>query len=119
MTSRSLLCLAVLFAGGLLGQTAQREVAITIDDLPFAQSGSQACDYDRLVASTKRLLTPIRERHIPVTAFVIGGNCGKLTGEQRRTVLGLWRDAGVELGNHTYSHRGLNTATIAEYEQDI
>jgi peptidoglycan-N-acetylglucosamine deacetylase len=103
----------------LLGQPANREVAITIDDLPFAQSGPQACDYEQLRLLTDRLLTPIRGRRVPVTAFVIGGNCPKLTPEQRQSILGLWTGAGAELGNHTFSHQGLNTMPIAEYEKDI
>ncbi len=111
--------LGIVSAAIAFAQLPGREVAVTIDDLPFAQSGPQACEYDRLRAMTEQLLTPIRQRHIPVTAFVIGGNCPKLSGEQRRAVLRLWTSAGAELGNHTYSHHGLNTMPIAEYEQDI
>jgi peptidoglycan/xylan/chitin deacetylase (PgdA/CDA1 family) len=31
----------------------------------------------------------------------------------------MWMDAGAEIGNHTYSHRGLNNTPIEEYEADI
>jgi peptidoglycan/xylan/chitin deacetylase (PgdA/CDA1 family) len=104
----------------LPGQAARRLVAITIDDLPMAQSGPDACDYPRLLDTTRRLLQPIRDARIPVTAFVIGTNCPDLTAEQRRTVLQLWRSAGALLGNHTYSHRPLREARqIEEYEADI
>ncbi|MDC6625710.1 polysaccharide deacetylase family protein, partial [Leclercia adecarboxylata] len=30
-----------------------------------------------------------------------------------------WRDAGVELGNHTYGHVDLHAIGLAAYEQDI
>jgi peptidoglycan-N-acetylglucosamine deacetylase len=96
-----------------------REVAITIDDLPVAQSGAAACEYERLTDLTRRLLEPIRAGHVPVTAFVIGTNCTALTFEQRRAVLRQWQQAGAELGNHTWSHRNLDTMTLADYEADI
>jgi peptidoglycan/xylan/chitin deacetylase (PgdA/CDA1 family) len=102
-----------------LPAAAQRSVAITIDDLPVAQSGPQACDFDRLVPLTSRLLAPIRKDRIPVTAFVIAGNCPKLTPEQRRQVLRTWIHAGVELGNHTYSHHDFNSTSAGDFEQDI
>jgi peptidoglycan-N-acetylglucosamine deacetylase len=31
----------------------------------------------------------------------------------------LWVEAGAEIGNHSYSHRGLNDMPIEEYEQNI
>lgn len=98
---------------------ADRTVAITIDDLPFAQSGPHACRGNTLLASTRQLLRPLREQQVPVTAFVVGNNCPALTPDQRRTVLREWQDAGATLGNHTFSHLGLNEAPIAEYERDI
>jgi peptidoglycan/xylan/chitin deacetylase (PgdA/CDA1 family) len=96
-----------------------REVAITIDDLPVAHSGPNACQPERLKEQTTRLLEPLRARRIPVTAFVVGRACPDLSPAERKQALELWRSAGVELGNHTYSHRDLNDMPIAEYEADI
>jgi peptidoglycan/xylan/chitin deacetylase (PgdA/CDA1 family) len=31
----------------------------------------------------------------------------------------MWLDAGLELGNHTYSHLDLNTTPLAEFEDDV
>jgi len=98
---------------------SRREVAITIDDLPFAQSGKGACEFKRLRASTDRLLAPIRARHVPVTAFAIAGSCASLSYLERRTILRSWIAAGAEIGNHTYSHQGLNSIPIEKYERDI
>ncbi len=109
--------LFVVIAGLLAAQ--RKQVAVTIDDLPWAQSLEGQCDYDRLTAQTKRLLAPIRADHMPVTAFAIAGNCPNLSDDQYRAVLRQWMDAGAQIGNHTYSHRGLNTSPIAEYEADI
>ena len=102
-----------------LAWAAPRQVAITIDDLPVAHSGPGACGFDRLMELTGRLLKPIREGKVPVTAFVIAGNCEALTDAQWRGALKLWMDAGAEIGNHTWSHQSLTTTPVAEYEADI
>jgi peptidoglycan/xylan/chitin deacetylase (PgdA/CDA1 family) len=94
-----------------------REVAITIDDLPMAQSGP--CTLDKLRPHTEQLLAPIREQRIPVTAFVIGANCPDIARDDRRDLLRMWQQAGAEIANHTFSHRTLNSMPIADYEQDI
>ena len=31
----------------------------------------------------------------------------------------MWLDAGIELGNHTFSHRSLNAIPLEEYEDDF
>jgi peptidoglycan/xylan/chitin deacetylase (PgdA/CDA1 family) len=98
---------------------AQRQVAITFDDLPVRQSGATACGYAKLVTFTSRLLKPFSAERIPLAAFVIGSNCPDLSPQQRRTVLRMWTTAGAELGNHTFSHNGLNNMAIEEYEKDI
>jgi len=115
-----LICLCsvvAVFQNPTFGQ--ERQVAITFDDLPVAQSGATACEEPGLTSLTKRLLAPFQENEVPLTAFVIGGRCSELTAEQRSEVLKLWIAAGAEVGNHTYSHRGLNNTPIEEYEQDI
>ena len=73
----------------------------------------------RLQNLTKRLLEPFRAGRVPLTGFVVAGNCAVLSTEHKRGVLRLWTGAGAELGNHTYSHPGLNTTPIEEYERDI
>jgi peptidoglycan/xylan/chitin deacetylase (PgdA/CDA1 family) len=102
-----------------LASPAERRVAITIDDLPVAHSGGNACEFSRLQDFTRRLLEPFRAGRVPLTGFVVAGGCPALSTEQRRSVLRLWTGAGAELGNHTYSHPGLNATPIEEYERDI
>lgn len=92
---------------------ADREVAITIDDLP--RGGDSGCDAAPLLGMTAKLMTPFREEHIPVTGFVIGSRCQDIQAE----ALKLWLDAGAELGNHTFSHGSLNETPASEYVTDI
>ncbi|MBI4875059.1 MAG: polysaccharide deacetylase family protein [Acidobacteria bacterium] len=102
-----------------LASRAERTVAVTIDDLPVAQSGAGGCEFPRLQSLTERLLEPFRVARVPLTGFVVAGNCPGLTTEEKKRILGAWQAAGAELGNHTYSHPGLNTTPIEEYERNI
>ena len=97
-----------------------REVAITFDDLPIA--GVLPRDIASSRALTDKLLRAITAHHVPVVAFV---NEGKLGGDDgaadadRVALLGRWLDAGIELGNHTYSHADFHTSSLADFEADV
>jgi len=96
---------------------ADRQVAITIDDLPRGGDGGGP-GYAEIRTMTERLLAPFRAQNIPVTGFVHPGRT-ELTAPDLHRILDLWLDAGADLGNHTWSHADLNRTTVAEYEQDI
>jgi len=117
--------LAAVFA--MLGATAsaaERAVAVTFDDLPGTTVSLVSSDVPALRATTRKLLAAFQEAKVPVVGFV---NEGKLfvdgetpaTAEQRVSVLRLWVEAGHELGNHTYSHRDLNTQPLEWFEPDV
>lgn len=89
-----------------------REVAITVDDLPLQGTPCEAVSIRDVNA---KLLAALRAAKAPVTGFVIGRQCG----EERSAIVKLWREAGAELGNHTWSHPDLNKTPLAEYEADI
>jgi peptidoglycan/xylan/chitin deacetylase (PgdA/CDA1 family) len=103
---------------------AERAVAVTFDDLPGPSGALLASDVPALRENTRKLLAAFREARVPVVGFV---NEGKLfvegetpaTAEQRIDVLRMWVQAGYELGNHTYSHRDLNTQPLEWFEQDV
>ena len=99
-------------------QTTQRTIAITIDDLPVV---STRRDLKNRREITRKLLGHIKKAKIPAIGFV---NENKLYNGERRDeaqidLLRMWTDAGLELGNHTYSHRSLNTIPLAEYQSDL
>lgn len=90
------------------------DIAITFDDLP-AQRMAHA------EALTPDLLKHFTKRRLPVVAFVNGDKLlvdGKVD-PARVALLDRWMEAGVELGNHTYSHRSLHRIPVEEYEKDI
>lgn len=110
-----LVCLAIQTSEAF-AENVQRQLAITIDDLPYADG---PCDLQQTLANTKKLLAPIRAGRVPVVGFVIGKRCQNLTAEQRRSILRLWLTAGGELGNHTWSHPDLNRTSLESYEADV
>jgi peptidoglycan/xylan/chitin deacetylase (PgdA/CDA1 family) len=96
-------------------QPPAREVAITFDDLPVA--GVLPRDLASSRALTAKLLAAMASHHIPAVGFV---NEGKLAGTSARIeLLRMWLDAGLELGNHTYSHLDLNSTPLAQFEDDV
>jgi len=104
-----LFCCAIVF-----GQ--KREVVVTFDDLPTSYEYTLQAKQEL----TKKLLGSIRSNNIPAIGFV---NESKLylPGEidERTKLLRMWLDAGLELGNHTYSHINLEKAPIEAYEEDV
>jgi len=94
-----------------------RQVAITIDDLPAASNVLPAA---AITEMTTKLLSTLRDQKIPVVGFV---NEKKLyrVGEvdQRIAALRMWLDYGFDLGNHTYSHTSLNRAGLTAWEDDV
>lgn len=103
---------------------ADRAVAVTFDDLPATPAGVVASDVESLEALTRRLLTVVREHRIPAVGFVnerqlfVTGE-GAADAERRTALLRMWLDAGLELGNHTYSHIDMNTVPLERFEADV
>lgn len=114
---RTVLLATALFASPALAQGPPREIAVTIDDLPLVGSD---LPLSALRAITEKLLAALTKESIPSVAFV---NEGKLyrTGEvdARIALLRAWRDAGAELGNHTFSHPSLHTTPLPAFEEDV
>jgi peptidoglycan/xylan/chitin deacetylase (PgdA/CDA1 family) len=113
---RVLLSAALLAA---LGATAAaqnaRQVAVTFDDLPAPYG-----DLEDMRRITSRLLESVKRHGVPAVGFV---NERKLfvKGEMdaRTELLRAWLDAGLELGNHTFSHINLQKAPLEDYKDDV
>jgi len=103
-----------------VGQTphADRQVAITIDDLPAANAAF--VDAATITDMTSHLLAQLRDQKVPAVGFV---NERKLyrAGEidERVKALAMWLDSGLELGNHTFNHTSLNRAGLKAFEDDV
>lgn len=107
-----------LFLLGALDLSAQKkEVAVTIDDLPL--NGPQF-ETARLKQMTDEFLKGIKKHRIPAVGFVNESLLYRVNEtDDRIAILKSWADAGVELGNHTFSHLGFKNATLADYQDDF
>lgn len=96
------------------GAGGRREVAVTIDDLPFVSAGNE--EAAAKLAMTRKLIAALGAERVPAIGFVIGDRAQQPGGED---ILKAWLDAGLELGNHTATHPGLNDVGITAYEADV
>ena len=112
------LCVASLPAHPQAAQKPDRQVAVTIDDLPAGMADrTTAAD---ITAMTTKLLGTLRDQKIPVVGFVNEKKLYK-PGEvdERIKALRMWLDYGFELGNHTFSHPSLNQVGLKAWEDDV
>lgn len=93
-----------------------REIAITMDDLPLVASrmdtpGNRQRATDRF----NQIIQAFQKYKVPATGFVIAGAIEKGQWE----FLEQFRKAGFMLGNHTYSHYNLNQMSAEKYIADV
>ena len=116
----AILCAALILSAAVLmgANPPDRQVAITIDDLPAA--ASDFISGADITAMTSRLLTTLRDQKVPAVGFVNEKKLYKF-GEvdERIKALQMWLEYGFELGNHTYSHASLNRVGLKAWEDDI
>lgn len=94
----------------------EHQIAITIDDLPFVGSGtSTPGNLRRTQERFMAIVNTLIENQVPATGFVIGGAIAK----NEWNLLESFRDNGLSLGNHTYTHRSLNGMSAEKYIEDI
>jgi peptidoglycan/xylan/chitin deacetylase (PgdA/CDA1 family) len=109
--------LFVVIAAVNLSAQETKEIAVTIDDLPLNGRQFEAA---RLRKMTDRFLSGLKKHQIPAVGFV---NESLLympnETDARIAILKSWSDAGVELGNHTFSHLGFRNASLADYQDDF
>jgi len=102
---------------GTSKKSLNREIAVTFDDLPAVSTQRDIGTWKEI---TTKLLKTFSSNRIPAIGFV---NENKLISdgqrdETRAALLRMWINAGLELGNHTYSHRSLNNTPLEEFESD-
>lgn len=116
---RALIACCLLLAISAFAGGPDRRIAITVDDLPWAQLGEDApAD---LQIRHARLIAALKKAGAPVTGFVNESKLevdGKLLPE-RVAMLRDWRDAGFALGNHTWGHVDLHAVGMEAYKADI
>lgn len=114
---KTFLLIATL-AVSIYAQSPQRTIAITIDDLPVVSTRGDLKNRQKI---TKNILKHLKDAKVPAIGFVNENKlyAGKERDEKQIDLLRMWIDAGLELGNHTYSHRSLNQIELGDYQADI
>jgi peptidoglycan/xylan/chitin deacetylase (PgdA/CDA1 family) len=116
---RVLLACSFLFA---ISATAQKQIAITLDDLPvatYSQNPAPGAVHEEQEI-TRSVLATLQKHHVPAIGFV---NEIKLNAPGARdayaALLQSWLDAGMDLGCHGYSHLYLSDVSLTAYEADF
>ncbi len=116
---RAALGALLLAASGVLTVPAQparaEPVALTFDDLPVFGVLRPVAEQ---AAITHKLLHGLVRHHLPATGFVNEVNLEGADQPARLALLTAWLDAGMDLGNHGYSHLSLTTTPVDEYIED-
>jgi peptidoglycan/xylan/chitin deacetylase (PgdA/CDA1 family) len=90
-------------------------VALTFDDLPAA--GSLPTGQNRTKIATA-LAAELKTSHLEGTYGFV--NAVKLENDpDAQQALRIWVDAGMNIGNHTWSHQSLNDNTAEAFEREI
>jgi peptidoglycan/xylan/chitin deacetylase (PgdA/CDA1 family) len=97
-----------------------RAVAVTFDDLPVVS----VLPLDRAGrdALTSALLAAIRRHRVPAIGFVNENKLADSAGtidSARVALLRSWLDAGLELGNHTWSHPDLHRVPLTSFQDEV
>ena len=120
MLTRSAVAVAACWSlsrGAFAQSPVRRKVAITIDDGPVSGSGRDIEAFLRISAGLRESF--VAEK-VPAIMFV---NERQLNVDGQRDarvgVLHQWLDAGLDLGNHTYSHPNLGDVSLERFMDDI
>ncbi|MBS0254341.1 MAG: polysaccharide deacetylase family protein [Proteobacteria bacterium] len=95
---------------------ARADVALTFDDLPGI---SQIDDQSYVDGFTDAILAGLKRHHWKATGFVNESKLDDLVPDHQLANLKKWLDAGMELGNHTFSHESPNAIGAEAYIDDI
>ncbi|CEG58553.1 polysaccharide deacetylase family protein [Legionella fallonii] len=109
-----LILVGALFSSNCFAE--DKEIAITIDDLPLVASQMNTPNNQkRSIERFTKIVEALQKYKVPATGFVIAGAIEK----GQWTFLEQFRKAGLMLGNHTYSHYNLNQMSAEKYIADV
>src|SRR2546429_164993 len=115
-----LACGVFFISSGMAQNAAQpnRQVAITIDDLPAGSAGGMSAA--TITEMTSKLMAALREQKVPAVGFgheeKVYKNWG---GGARIKEVAVWGEAGVEIGEQHYRHFLLNKGGVRKWGEDV
>jgi peptidoglycan/xylan/chitin deacetylase (PgdA/CDA1 family) len=101
----------------LRGPAPTKQIAVTLDDLPFA---NRKASVEEVKQGISAILRALGRHRIKAVGFVNEDRLAD-TGRQESDVrlLKQWLDAGMELGNHNYGHVGFQTTSLEAYQEAV
>jgi peptidoglycan/xylan/chitin deacetylase (PgdA/CDA1 family) len=113
-------CTALALLLGHGPQSPGHAVAVTFDDLPVVSTHPLHAALRE--ALTRDLLQAVLRHRVPAIGFVNENKLADSTGDPdpaRVDLLRRWLDAGLELGNHTWSHPDLHLTPLSTFEAEV
>lgn len=92
-----------------------RRIALTFDDAPVMRFYSHPSQWHRQVVIDS-LANALQRHRAPATIFVIGD---LIRSEAGRALLVQWLGKGVQIGNHSLTHRNFGELTLAQGRNEI
>ena len=112
-TITNLLVTLLLISGTT--HASDKEISITIDDLPFVGSSKVHGDSQHGNDRFNLILQALIDEQVPATGFVIAGSIAKWQWQ----LLENFKKQGFVIGNHTYTHPSLNEIGAEKYINEI
>jgi peptidoglycan-N-acetylglucosamine deacetylase len=114
VTNSRTFCFLIVLAAFAVSAPAQ-QIAFTWDDLPAHSTLPQG---ETRVEIGHKLIAAMKDAQLPpVYGFVNGVQLEREPSSA--PMLKDWRDAGFQIGNHTWSHMNLNTSSLADWKADL
>ncbi|MBD2702545.1 polysaccharide deacetylase family protein [Spirosoma sp. BT702] len=116
---RNLRIFLVVWLGMVTMGYSQKQIAITIDDLPTVSRYYVTADAQKQL--TQKLLVHCTTFQVPAIGFVIAGKLQRNAKPDSDAIklLSMWLSASLELGNHTFAHKDYNLVTFEEMKNDV
>ena len=111
----SCLVLLAIFVLSSFSKCRAQQIAFTWDDLPAHSALPKG---ETRVEIGRKLINAMKIAHMPPVYGFVNGIAIEREPDSA-PMLKDWRDAGLFLGNHTWSHMNLNTASLADWEADL
>ncbi len=96
-------------------RTASKRIAITLDDAPLMRFHSHPSDWHRTLVIDS-LHQALARHRAPATAFVIGSLVEEEAGA---ALMRYWMEKGIQIGNHSMTHRDFGTLSVEEGREEI
>lgn len=119
LISLALISAVLLCAPSLAQEKSTKQICITIDDLP---RGGILHGEEHVYRINTALLSTLQAHRVPAIGFVNEAKCYDEDEElipYQVQVLRSWVEAGMELGNHGFSHMDINSHPLQDYKADV